>query len=256
MGVESHNLKHLTNELELNVPASTVWELYRHLGISMLAAQELKNVIQSVDVLKGDGGVGTILKLTFVPGTYSYRSIFKNNLFDKKNLFFSWPFRRSLLLIIFTFYSRLCNAKSCFIIKKKIFPYRKGKKVHYHYSYIYIYTYIFLTPFFNNGFTFIIYENESGNHSYTERFIEIDDEKRVKVAKGLEGGCLAIGCSVQIVRLDIIEKTSGSCIIKSDIAYAVKEEFEANDPKPNIQLLVIAAQIAKRVLETTHDVAA
>ncbi|XVF78207.1 hypothetical protein PTKIN_Ptkin14bG0111700 [Pterospermum kingtungense] len=158
-GAESQKLKHLTNELEVNVPARTVWKLYRHLGISMLAAQELKNVIQSVDVLEGDGGVGTVLKLTFVPG----------------------------------------------------------------------------------------------NSSYTERFIVINDEKRVKVAKGLEGGCLAIGCSVQIVRFDIIEKASGSCIIKSDIAYAVKKEFEANDPKPNIQLLTAAAQIAKRVLETTHD---
>ncbi|MBA0848709.1 hypothetical protein Goshw_005931, partial [Gossypium schwendimanii] len=68
MGVESKDLKHLTNELEVNVAASRVWELYRHLGISMLTARELKTVIQSVQVLKGDGGVGTILKLTFVPG--------------------------------------------------------------------------------------------------------------------------------------------------------------------------------------------
>ncbi|XVE50331.1 hypothetical protein DITRI_Ditri01bG0153600 [Diplodiscus trichospermus] len=158
MGVESQKLKHLTNELEVNVPASNVWELYRHLGISMLAAQELKSVIQNVQVLKGDGGVGTTLKLTFVPG----------------------------------------------------------------------------------------------NSSYTEKFIVVNDEKRVKVAKGLEGGCLAIGCSVQIVRFDIIEKTNASCIIKSDIAYTVKKEFEANDPKPNIQLLAAAAQIAKRLLESTH----
>ncbi|KAK6230511.1 hypothetical protein QUC31_002029 [Theobroma cacao] len=159
MGVESQKLKHLTNELEVKVAASEVWELYRHLGISMLAAQELKNVIQSVEVLKGDGGVGTILKLTFVPG----------------------------------------------------------------------------------------------NSSYTERFTVVNDEKRVKVAKGLEGGCLAMGCSVQIVRFDIIAKTNASCIIKSDIAYAVKKEFEADDPKPNIQLLAAAAQITKRFLESKHN---
>ncbi|OMO80332.1 hypothetical protein CCACVL1_13025 [Corchorus capsularis] len=157
--IESHELKHLTNELEVNVPANKVWELYRHLGISELAAQELKNVIQSIDVLKGDGGVGTKLKLTFV-----------------------------------------------------------------------------------------------GNSSYTEKFIVIDDLEMVKVAEGLEGGCLAIGCSVQIVRFDIIKKTENSCIIKSDIAYAVKRDFEANDPKPNIQLLAAAAQIAKRVLESQRQV--
>ena len=81
----------------------------------------------------------------------------------------------------------------------------------------------------------------------------VDDQKRVKVAKGLEGGCLAIGCSIQIVKFDVIEKTNASCIIKSDIAYDVKKEFEANDPKPNIQLLAAAAQIAKRLLESTHN---
>ncbi|MBA0705504.1 hypothetical protein Golax_017695, partial [Gossypium laxum] len=67
MRAESQDLKHLTNELEVNVAASRVWELYRHLGISMLTAQQLKNVIQNVQVLEGDGGVGTMLKLTFAP---------------------------------------------------------------------------------------------------------------------------------------------------------------------------------------------
>lgn len=69
LGAHSHELKHLTNELEVKVPASEVWQLYRHLGISKLTAQQLKNVIQNIEVLKGDGGVGTVLRLTFVPGT-------------------------------------------------------------------------------------------------------------------------------------------------------------------------------------------
>ncbi|KAE8703241.1 Detected protein of confused Function [Hibiscus syriacus] len=158
MRAESQELKHLTNELQVNVAANRVWELYRHLGISRLTAQNLQNVIRDVQVLEGDGGVGTMLKLTFA----------------------------------------------------------------------------------------------LGNSSYTERFMEVDDEKRVKVAKGLEGGCLAIGCSVQIVRFDIIEKSSDSCIIRSDISYSVKEEFEANDPKPNIQLLAAAAHIAKTFLESSE----
>ncbi|XVF04165.1 hypothetical protein REPUB_Repub05bG0058600 [Reevesia pubescens] len=159
IGFQSQQLKHLTNEVEVKVPASKVWELYRHLGISKLAAAQLKNVIRSIRVLKGDGGVDTVLKLTFVPG----------------------------------------------------------------------------------------------NSSYTERFTLIDDKKRVKVAQGLQGGCLAIGCSVQIVRFDIIEKTKTSSIIKSDIAYAVKKEFQAKDPKPNIQLLAAAAQVAKKFLESQHN---
>ncbi|XWS09958.1 hypothetical protein CRYUN_Cryun39dG0034600 [Craigia yunnanensis] len=95
--------------------------------------------------------------------------------------------------------------------------------------------------------------NEPGNSSYTERFIVIDDQKKVKVAQGLEGGCLAIGCSVQIVRFDIVEKSKTSIIIKIDISYVVRKEFQAKDPKPNIQLLAAAAQVAKKFLKSKHD---
>ncbi|XVF28922.1 hypothetical protein REPUB_Repub15cG0074500 [Reevesia pubescens] len=92
-----------------------------------------------------------------------------------------------------------------------------------------------------------------GNSSYIERFTVIDDQKRVKVAQGLQGGCLAMGCSVQIVRFDIIVKSHNSSIIKSDISYAVKKEFEDKDPKPNIQLLAAAAQVAKFFFESKHN---
>ncbi|XWS10709.1 hypothetical protein CRYUN_Cryun38cG0020900 [Craigia yunnanensis] len=165
LGCQGRLLLRMTRERRLNPnemiesAANEVWELYRHLGISKLSAEQLKNVIQSIQVLKGDGGVGTVLKLTFVPG----------------------------------------------------------------------------------------------NSSYTERFTVIDYQKRVKVAQGMEGGCLAIACSVQIVRFDIIEKSKTSSFIKSDISYAVKKEFQAKDPKPNIQLLAAAAQVSKTFLESNHD---
>lgn len=166
MGVHSQELKNLTHELEVKVPASEVWELYRHLGISKLAAEQLKNAIKRIEVLKGDGGIGTVLKITIDPG----------------------------------------------------------------------------------------------NYSYTEKFSVIDDNKRVKVAEGLEGGCLAIGCSEQIIRFDIIEKSSASSIVKSNISYAAKKEFEGKDPRINIELLAAAviqllasvAQVAKNFLESNH----
>ncbi|KAG8492464.1 hypothetical protein CXB51_009552 [Gossypium anomalum] len=147
--VNCEELKHLTNEVEVNVPANLTWELYRHLGSSKLAAQRLKHVIQRIQVLKGDGGVGT-------------------------------------------------------------------------------------------------------DSSYTEIFNVIDDQKRVKLALTLEGGCLEIGCSIQLVRFDIIEKSPSKSIIKSDISYAVKKEFQAKDPKPNIQCLAAVAQVAKYYLERAN----
>ncbi|TYI32138.1 hypothetical protein ES332_A04G038100v1 [Gossypium tomentosum] len=103
------------------MPASEVWELYRNLRLLELAANELKNVVQSLQVLKGDGGVRTVVKTTFVPE----------------------------------------------------------------------------------------------NSSYTDKFTVIDDQKRVKETKGLEGDCLDIGCSVQIIEFEIIEKSQNSSIIKS-----------------------------------------
>ncbi|KAA3453027.1 S-norcoclaurine synthase 2-like [Gossypium australe] len=157
-GVNSQELKHITNEDEVNAPASEAWELYRNFGISQLAAQELENVIQSVDVLEGDGGVGTVIKLTFVPG----------------------------------------------------------------------------------------------NSSYTEKFTVIDDQRRVKETTGLEGDCLAIGCSVQIIEYEIIEKSQNSSIIKSTISYAVKEEFQAKDPKPSIEIVEAVVQISKKFLERNN----
>ncbi|KAB2086426.1 hypothetical protein ES319_A04G031000v1 [Gossypium barbadense] len=157
--VNSQELKHITNEDEVNAPASEAWELYRNLGISELVAQELKNVIQRLDVLEGDGGVGTEIKVTFVP---------------------------------------------------------------------------------------------AGNSSYTEKFTVIDDQRRVKETQGLEGDCLAIGCSVQIVEFEIIEKSQNSSIIKSTISYAVKEEFQAKDPKPSIELVEAIVQISKKFLERNN----
>ncbi|MBA0722077.1 hypothetical protein Golax_009559 [Gossypium laxum] len=147
--VNCEELKHLTNEVEVNVPANLTWELYRHLGISKLAAQQLKHVIT-------------------------------DSSFER------------------------------------------------------------------------LFQYESGNSSYTEIFNVIDDQKRVKVAQTLEGGCLEIGCSIQLVRFDIIEKSPSKSIIKSYISYAVKKEFQAKDPRPNIQCLAAVAQVAKYYLERAN----
>ncbi|XP_017606034.1 norbelladine synthase-like [Gossypium arboreum] len=158
VGVNVRESKHITKEFEVNAPASEVWELCRSLGLKNLVARKLKNVVQSVQVLKGDGGVGTVVKTTLVPGI----------------------------------------------------------------------------------------------SSYTEKFTVIDDQKRVKVAQGLEGDCLAFGCSVLNLRLEIIEKSQNSSIIKYTVSYTVKKEFQAKDPKPTIQKLEAMIQISKEYLERNN----
>ncbi|KAL3756009.1 hypothetical protein ACJRO7_002965 [Eucalyptus globulus] len=53
----------LSHETEVKVGAGKAWELYGTLKLALLAKQELSHVI--VDILEGDGGVGTLVKLTF-----------------------------------------------------------------------------------------------------------------------------------------------------------------------------------------------
>ncbi|XP_028753374.1 S-norcoclaurine synthase-like [Neltuma alba] len=59
----------LEHELELDVPASTAWDLFGTIRIAELVEKEMPSLFQKVELVEGDGGVGTILKLTFVPGT-------------------------------------------------------------------------------------------------------------------------------------------------------------------------------------------
>ncbi|KAK8596097.1 hypothetical protein V6N13_000750 [Hibiscus sabdariffa] len=91
-----------------------------------------------------------------------------------------------------------------------------------------------------------------GNSSYTEKFIVVDNLRRVEVAQGLEGDCLAIGCSVEIDTFEMVEKSQNSSVIKVGIAYAVKKGFEAKDPKPNIQLVASLSQVLKNFVENKN----
>ncbi|KAK9079196.1 hypothetical protein SSX86_000866 [Deinandra increscens subsp. villosa] len=55
----------LSEEAEIKVPASKAWELYGSLEIGNLVVGK---VLEAVDLVEGDGGTGTILKLTLKPG--------------------------------------------------------------------------------------------------------------------------------------------------------------------------------------------
>ncbi|GMY06355.1 S-norcoclaurine synthase 2-like [Fagus crenata] len=58
----------LSHELEVNVPAGEAWELYGTLQLAKLIEEE-QSLVEKIDVIEGDGGTGTILKLTFPSGT-------------------------------------------------------------------------------------------------------------------------------------------------------------------------------------------
>ncbi|KAE9451778.1 hypothetical protein C3L33_16283, partial [Rhododendron williamsianum] len=49
----------ISQEIEVNVPASQAWELYGTLQLAKLAAEQPNSVIDRVEVVQGDGKVGS-----------------------------------------------------------------------------------------------------------------------------------------------------------------------------------------------------
>ncbi|XP_044467459.1 norbelladine synthase-like [Mangifera indica] len=59
----------LSAETTVGVAASAMWEVYKGLELGRLVDKLLPDFLGKVEVIEGDGGVGTIVKLTFPPGT-------------------------------------------------------------------------------------------------------------------------------------------------------------------------------------------
>ncbi|XP_010908499.1 norbelladine synthase [Elaeis guineensis] len=147
----------LFHELEVGLPASEVWEVYGTLRLAQLVVELLPHVIQKVDVIEGDGGVGTVLKVTFAPGT-------------------------------------------------------------------------------------------PGVQFYKEKFVKVDNEKRVKEVLVVEGGFLDLGFRSVLFRLENIEKDSNSSFIKSTIEYEIDEEHAANASLVTTAFLATMAETISKYL--------
>lgn len=50
------------HEVELHVPASEAWDLFGTLRFGKLAEQEIPELFHKVELIEGDGGLGTLLK--------------------------------------------------------------------------------------------------------------------------------------------------------------------------------------------------
>ncbi|KAI5010171.1 hypothetical protein ZWY2020_012308 [Hordeum vulgare] len=57
----------LWHEFETDLPAADVWEVYGSLALGQLVPQLLPHVLSKVELVEGDGGVGTVLLVTFPP---------------------------------------------------------------------------------------------------------------------------------------------------------------------------------------------
>ncbi|XP_062226590.1 norbelladine synthase-like [Phragmites australis] len=59
----------LCHEFDTGLPAADVWEVYGGLLVGELVPQLLPKVFSKVELVEGDGGAGTVLLVTFSPGT-------------------------------------------------------------------------------------------------------------------------------------------------------------------------------------------
>lgn len=62
----------VVHELEVCLSAEEIWMIYRSLQLSQLVVKLLPNVIHKVEVIEGDGGVGTVIHVHFSSGEFIY----------------------------------------------------------------------------------------------------------------------------------------------------------------------------------------
>ncbi|KAI3864517.1 hypothetical protein MKX03_011323 [Papaver bracteatum] len=90
--------------------------------------------------------------------------------------------------------------------------------------------------------------------SYKEKFVSINQEKRLKQVVMIEGGYLDMGCTFYMDRIHVLEQTPNSCVIESSIVYEVKEEYADKMSKliTNVPLKCMAEVISIYVLKKKH----
>ncbi|GMI78903.1 hypothetical protein HRI_001559600 [Hibiscus trionum] len=92
-------------------------------------------------------------------------------------------------------------------------------------------------------FTFPPASGFPGGDCMKEIFTKVDDENRVKETEMIEGGYKALGFDVVRIRLEILEKDSESCIIRSSIVY------EGDD-----KLADVVSQVSVKPLGTMAEI--
>ncbi|XP_054811386.1 norbelladine synthase-like [Prosopis cineraria] len=56
------------HELEMGVPAKETWDLFSTVRLGRFLEKEMPNLFQKVELVEGDGGLGSIFLKTIVPG--------------------------------------------------------------------------------------------------------------------------------------------------------------------------------------------
>ncbi|OIT31470.1 PREDICTED: S-norcoclaurine synthase 1-like [Nicotiana attenuata] len=98
----------------------------------------------------------------------------------------------------------------------------------------------------NGGSGSVMLVSLPGNASYKEKFVSIDDEKRVKEVEIVEGGYLDLGFSFYGIKFEVIEKDENLSIVKMTI------DFETKDAE-NIPLTIGNFQALVAIMKATVE---
>ncbi|MCL7046586.1 hypothetical protein MKW94_003045 [Papaver nudicaule] len=153
----------LINEMKVNASVNDIWAVYSSPDLPKLITKLLPGAVENIDFVKGNGGIGTILRVVFPPGSVPL--------------------------------------------------------------------------------------------SYKEKFITIDNRRRLKQVLQIEGGYLAMGVTFFMERFKIIKTSRNSCTIRSIVEYEVPDKLAAKiSPLISVDgFVMMAKSISKYVLDNKKN---
>ncbi|KAI3846255.1 hypothetical protein MKW92_026188 [Papaver armeniacum] len=80
MGKEADSMRYeLNNEIDVPLSASSIWQVYACKELPKLIVKLLPDVFDRIDYIEGNGGVGTVVRIVFPPGSVprSYKEMFR-----------------------------------------------------------------------------------------------------------------------------------------------------------------------------------
>ncbi|CAN4084445.1 unnamed protein product [Withania somnifera] len=101
----------------------------------------------------------------------------------------------------------------------------------------------------NGGCGTIVQVSLPGNAPYKEKFVLVDDEKKVKEVEIVEGGYLDVGFTFYGIKFEVIKKDDNSSFLKLTIDFETKEVDKIQLTIANLQALLVIIKASAEYLE-------
>ncbi|OEL13746.1 hypothetical protein BAE44_0025234 [Dichanthelium oligosanthes] len=201
------------HELEADVPAAELWKIYGTLRFVELVHELLPQVLHQVEVVRGDGGVGTVIKVSFPPGGYI----------------------RMATELTKAMKGSLCHEFETGLPAADVWEVYGGLRAGYLVPQLLpeVFSKVELVEGDGGDGTVLLVTfppGTPGSEAFKEKFIKVDNENYIKEALVTEGGFLDHGFQKYLVRIEIIGKEEKTSIIRSTIEFEVDREHANNPP--------------------------